>query len=67
MKSQSPAGGLPIKSDGGGGGGQNVKGTKFCQKLCHRVSANSKELYCWLCYFYRQGLHSKITETVCRP
>ena len=31
--------GLPIKSDGGGGGGgaQNVKGTKFCQKLYHRV------------------------------
>ena len=26
-------GGLPIKSDGG----QNVKGTKFCQKLYHRV------------------------------
>ena len=29
----SPSGGLPIKSDGG----QNVKGTKFCQKLYHRV------------------------------
>ena len=40
MVTMPKPGELPIKSDGGGGGGmndKNVKGTKFCQKLYHKV------------------------------
>ena len=44
---------LHLKSQWLGDGGQNVKGTKFCQKL-YRMQ-----------FLYTTGLHKKITETAC--
>ena len=61
FEGSAPRRGFPIKRDGG----QNVTGTRFCQKITPEGVHNHKNYTAEYAFFIHNSLHSKITQTAC--